>query len=83
MKNNLKTILLSLLVMALWGSLFPMVKLGYGAFDISAKSVPDILMFASIRFIVSGLVVCMLCIVIKEKIATPKLKKIGNIFMLL
>ena len=57
MKNSTKTIFLSLLVMALWGSLFPMVKLGYGAFDISSGSVPDILMFASYRFIISGLVV--------------------------
>lgn len=83
MKNSsIKTISLSLLVMALWGSLFPLIKIGYSAFNISASSIPDILMFASIRFIVSGLVVCMLCIIIKEKIATPKLKNIGNIFIM-
>ena len=33
MKNNsIKTILLSLLVMALWGSLYPFIKIGYSAF---------------------------------------------------
>ena len=82
MKNSLKTILLSLLVMALWGSLFPMVKLGYGAFDISSKSVPDILMFASYRFIISGLVVSAFCLFKKEKIATPKGKSILNIVIM-
>ena len=68
MKSNLKTIILSLLVMALWGSLFPMVKLGYGAFNISSSSVPDILMFASYRFIISGLIVSAFCLFRKEKI---------------
>ncbi|MBE6727880.1 MAG: hypothetical protein E7562_04440 [Ruminococcaceae bacterium] len=82
MKNSTKTILLSLLVMALWGSLFPMVKLGYKAFEISSKSVPDILMFASYRFIISGLVVSAFCLIKKEKIATPKAKSILNIVIM-
>ena len=82
MKSNLKTIILSLLVMALWGSLFPMVKLGYGAFNISSSSVPDILMFASYRFIISGLIVSAFCLFRKEKIATPKGKSILNIVIM-
>ena len=83
MKNNsLKTVLLSLLVMAFWGSLFPFIKIGYSAFNISSSSIPDILMFASVRFIISGLIVCLLCFARKEKIATPKLKNIGNIFIM-
>ena len=82
MKNSTKTVILSLLVMALWGSLFPMVKLGYGALDISSKSVPDILMFASYRFIISGLVVSAFCLLKKEKIATPKGKSILNIVIM-
>ncbi|MBO5020757.1 MAG: EamA family transporter, partial [Clostridia bacterium] len=82
MKNSIKTISLSLLVMALWGSLFPMVKLGYSALSISAKSVPDILMFASYRFIISGLAVSVFCLFKKEKIATPKGKSILNIVIM-
>ena len=81
-KSNVKTILLSLLVMALWGSLFPFIKIGYNAFHIRSNSIPDILMFASVRFIISGLIVCALCFVKKEKIATPKLKNIRNIFIM-
>ncbi len=83
MKNNsIKTISLSLLVMALWGSLFPVIKIGYNSFNISASSIPDILMFASVRFIVSGLIVCAICLIKREKIATPKLKNVGNIFIM-
>lgn len=51
-----KTIFSALLVMLLWGSLFPVVKLGYGAYNIS--SVGDILLFAGIRFTACGLVIC-------------------------
>ena len=78
-KSNIKTISLALLVMALWGSLFTVVKIGYKAFDISSSSIPDIIMFASMRFIISGLVVCAFSFFRKEKIAAPKTKNIVNI----
>lgn len=80
MKNkNLKMILLTLLVMALWGTLFPCIKLGYQAFNIDSGSIPSILMFASVRFIVSGLIVCVYSLLRREKIAAPKKKQISNI----
>ncbi len=83
MKNNsIKTILLSLLVMALWGSLFPFIKIGYSAFNISASSIPDILMFAGARFVICGLVVYVYSYLRKEKIAIPKGKNIFNIFIM-
>ena len=82
MKSNLKTISLSLLVMALWGSLFPMVKIGYSAFNISSNSIPDILMFAGVRFVICGLGVCAYSYFKKEKIATPKAKNVFNIFIM-
>lgn len=75
-KNSVKVLLLSLLVMALWGSLFPMVKIGYRAFDIDSSSIPDILMFASVRFILSGFIVCIFSYFKKEKLETPKGKSI-------
>ncbi len=51
-----KTLLAALFVMLLWGSLFPMVKLGYAAYDIVGTA--DILLFAGIRFAVCGAVIC-------------------------
>ena len=73
MKNSsIKTISLSLLVMALWGSLFPFVKIGYAAFSIDSGSIPDILMFASVRFIISGIIVILIAFFKKEEIASPK-----------
>ncbi len=57
MNSKNKPILYTLLVMLLWGSLFPMVKLGYGAYDISGTG--DILFFAGVRFTVCGAVICL------------------------
>ncbi|MEE0946354.1 MAG: EamA family transporter [Acutalibacteraceae bacterium] len=82
MKNSLKTISLSLLVMALWGSLFPMVKIGYSAFNINSASIPDIIMFAGVRFVICGLVVCAYSYLRKERIAAPKGKNILYIFIM-
>jgi len=43
--------------MLLWGSLFPMVKLGFSAYAV--KSTADILLFAGIRFVICGGVICL------------------------
>lgn len=55
--SKYKTLLLSLLTMLLWGSLFPMVKLGFAAYAV--KSTADILLFAGIRFLICGGVICL------------------------
>ena len=54
MKKN-KGLYASLLVMILWGMLFPTVKLGYKVFGI--ESIGDILAFAGFRFLVCGAVI--------------------------
>lgn len=52
-----KTIFYAFFVMLLWGSLFPMVKLGYDAYGI--KTTGDILYFAGVRFVVCGIIICL------------------------
>ena len=42
--------------MLLWGSLFPMVKLGFSAYGVDGTA--DILLFAGIRFVICGGVIC-------------------------
>ena len=51
-----KTVWLALLTMLLWGSLFPMVKLGFSAYNVEITA--DILLFAGIRFVICGGVIC-------------------------
>ena len=52
--------LAALLVMLLWGSLYPGVKLGYKYLEINTASVPDIMMFAGNRFLVCGTIITLL-----------------------
>ncbi len=79
MNKKVKTILLSLLVMALWGSLFPCVKIGYIALGINANSVADILMFAAMRFGLCGALVCIYCLFRRKTMTIPSVKAVLNI----
>lgn len=60
-----KTIILSLIVMMLWGILFPLVKLGYEAFSI--VSTADIILFAGVRFTICGAVICIYGLITEKK----------------
>lgn len=51
-----KTVWLALFTMLLWGSLFPTVKLGFSAYEV--ESTADILLFAGIRFVICGGIIC-------------------------
>lgn len=68
LKKN-KTLLLALLVMLLWGSLFPMVKLGFSAF--SVVSTGDILFFAGLRFVICGAAITAFAFVKDKKSFAP------------
>lgn len=65
LQTKYKSLICSFIVMLLWGLLFPTVKLGYRVFEIS--SVPNILAFAGLRFVVCGVI-----IVIFVAIKNPK-----------
>lgn len=79
MNGKVKTVFLSLLVMALWGSLFPCVKIGYRAFGIDSNSVADILMFAAMRFGLCGALVCAFCFLKRKTMSVPSVKAVLNI----
>lgn len=66
---KIRNLLLALLVMALWGSFFPMIKLGYSAFHIASNDIPSIILFAGLRFLVSGgAVTCYLALKKKKEV---------------
>ena len=66
-----KAIFLALIVMALWGSLFPCVKIGYKFLQINTAFVPDILMFAALRFAICGAAVFAYCLLRQKKMGRP------------
>lgn len=73
------TVGLALLAMVFWGSIFSFIKLGYGAFGINTEKPADILMFAAIRFLVCGILVCAFCFLNRKKYTMPTKKDIFNI----
>ena len=56
-----KTIFMALITMFLWGSLFPMIKLGYAAYNI--ESTMDTILFAGVRFVICGGLICVYSLV--------------------
>ena len=74
-RTNLTPILLALVVMLCWGSLYPVVKLGYAKFDINTSYYPNLLLFAGVRFTVSGALIILL---LGAKTKTVPLVKTGK-----
>ena len=74
-KNTLKTLSLALVVMALWGSLFPMIKKGYDAFGIISSDIPTIILFAGLRFTISGIVLSLIFSAKERKFELPRKKE--------
>ena len=64
--------------MLLWGSLFPMVKLGFSAYEVNSTA--DILLFAGIRFVICGGVISIFA-AIRDKESYCPIK--GSIFPIL
>lgn len=53
----------SVLVMLLWGSLFPAVKLGYSSFAMDTAKPANLLLFAGVRFLLCGGILTAICAV--------------------
>lgn len=64
-------VLLALLVCALWGSLFPFVKIGYAAFHIAGGDIPSIVLFAGARFTLSGVILLLFSAARERRLTLP------------
>ena len=71
-KSRAITIILAILAMLFWGTLFPYIKIGYKAFKVDTSSTADILIFASIRFLICGLLLSVFCLLNRKRIGTPQ-----------
>ena len=72
---NFIPILLALVVMLCWGSLYPTVKLGYEKFEINTAYYPNLVFFAGVRFTVSGGIIVLLLGVRNKTVPTVKTGK--------
>lgn len=81
MKN--KGVAYTVLVMMLWGLLFPMVKKGYEVFGVGSgmEAVGDILTFAGVRFLICGVVISFYAFVKNKASFIPVKNHIGMVLL--
>ena len=63
----------------LWGTAYPLIKLGYAQMNI--LSVPDKLLFAGLRFFVAGVMVFLVCLFIKKNVFDIEKKRLPQILL--
>ena len=80
-KNKYSVVFLALFVSVLWGSLFSVIKIGYREFDISSKDVWAILLFAGLRFALSGVLLVGEETVREKKLRLPVGDEFNKIFI--
>ncbi len=80
-KETTRIILITFLVMGLWGALFPFVKLGYIEFQLDTSNPANLLLFAGIRFTISGLVISSFCLFRDNNIRSMNTKSYLGIFI--
>ncbi len=68
MKTSRFVILKAALVMLLWGSLFPCIKLGYRLFAIDSSNTANLFLFAGVRFVLCGILLIGFCVLKKESL---------------
>ena len=69
--NKLLSVLLGAVVCMLWGSLYSCIKTGYEFFEIDSASIPSIMLFAGLRFFVSGAIMVLGVSISEKKYTFP------------
>ena len=62
---------IALLCCLLWGSAVPAVKIGYSLFAIAPGDTPSLMLFAGVRFFLSGLILLALSALTRKPVAQP------------
>lgn len=72
----------ALLCCLLWGSAFPMIKIGYRLFSINADDTASIILFAGVRFFLAGLLTVVIFSIINKRPLLPKKQSVKPILIL-
>lgn len=81
-KSKAGSTLLAVLACALWGSLFPCIKLSYAAFSIESEDIPSILLFAGVRFLICGAVLIAMASGKEKKFRLPARDALLPVFLI-
>ncbi|MBQ8860515.1 MAG: DMT family transporter [Ruminococcus sp.] len=63
----------------LWGTAYPLIKLGYS--DMNIVSIPDKLLFAGLRFFIAGIMVFIVCAFVKKNIFAIEKERVPKILI--
>jgi len=72
---------IALLCCLLWGSAVPAVKIGYGLFAIAPGDTPSLMLFAGVRFFLSGLILLGYSALTRKPVAQPS-GRLGQLLLL-
>ena len=77
--NKIVVALVAMLCCALWGSAFPVIKIGYKFFNISGVDTASQILFAGVRFLIAGFLTILLGSIFADKfIVIKSVEIVGN-----
>ena len=72
----------ALLCCLLWGSAFPLVKIGFSWLNISSEDIPTEILYAGFRFTLAGVIAIIITSLISGKFLRPTMKSLPKVFSL-
>ncbi len=74
LKNSIVVGVIASLCCALWGSAFPLIKIGYHSFGIASGAANSQILFAGIRFFLAGIITLIIGSLLSGKVLVPTLR---------
>lgn len=72
----------AMLCCLLWGSAFPLVKIGFSWLNISSEDIPTEILYAGLRFTLAGVIAIIITSLISGKFLRPTAKSLSKVFSL-
>lgn len=72
----------AMLCYLLWGSAFPLVKIGFSWLNISSEDIPTEILYAGLRFTLAGVIAIIITSLISGKFLRPTMKSLPKVFSL-
>ena len=72
----------AMLCCLLWGSAFPLVKIGFSWLNISSEDIPTEILYAGLRFTLAGVIAIIITSLISGKFLRPTMKSLPKVFSL-
>lgn len=79
LSNTIIVWLVAGLCCLLWGSAFPMIKVGYAFLDIASSDTGSIILFAGVRFFIAGLLTIAIFSIVEHRLLLPTKRSLPRI----